>query len=300
MKLVAVSGGLGFIGREVVAQLLARGDQVWVVDAGTYAADLSLLYDRAFRYRSCDIVDLPHLPDVDAVINLAAETHVDNSIRDSRAFVRSNVLGVQNLLELCRGKELPPTFIQISTDEVYGDCPEGESSEEAPLRPSSPYAASKAAADHLVQSYGRTYGLPYAIVRPSNCYGPHQYPEKLIPKAVRNFVQDRPMPLPASGSPLRSWLSVGDCARAILTVLDRGLGVFNVPGNTDASVTHILARIAELLEVTAEVTPTARPGLDSRYHVSGEPLRALGWVPTGDFWADLPALVEVEAANPRW
>lgn len=310
LKLVAVSGGLGFIGREVVRQLFQRGDRVFVVDAETYAADLSLLDEWQWqtdngilRYHKADVCEVTHLPDVDAVIHLAAETHVDNSIRDSRAFVRTNVLGTQNLLELCRGKELPPRFVYISTDEVYGDFPLGTADERDPLKPSSPYAASKAAGDQLVQAYGRTYGIPACIVRPSNVYGPHQYPEKLIPKAVRNLSQGRPMPLHAGGTPVRSWLAVEDCARAILTVLDKGAlgGIYNVPGNTLASVSDVIRGVSERLGVTAfQVHGQERPGLDTRYHVSGERLAALGWEAQGDFWRDLTALVERERTTWRW
>jgi len=300
MKLVIVTGALGFVGRQVVSQLLARGDRVYVVDAQTYAADKSLIAQWGVTYSKGDIADLMRLPEADALINLAAETHVDNSIRDARVFGRSNVLGVQNLLELCRGKELPPRFIQISTDEVYGDVDGAD--ESFPLKPSSPYAASKASADLWIQAYGRTYDLPYCILRPSNCYGPHQYPEKLIPKAVRNTWLGRPMPLHAGGTPVRSWLAVEDCARAILAVLDKGenQGIYNVEGNTLASVVEVLGAIAKHLGRETVATPVVRPGLDTKYQVTGEPLKALGWKPHGDLWADLPALVEAERHSLRW
>ncbi len=309
MKVVAVTGGLGFIGREVVAQLLRRGDRVYVVDAETYAADLGLIDQWHWHidngllcYKCADIVELDRLPEVDVVVHLAAETHVDNSIRDSRRFVRTNMLGTQNLLELCRGKELPPLFVQISTDEVYGDVLEGMVDESAPLRPSNPYAASKAGADHLVQAYARTYGLQSCIVRPSNCYGPHQYPEKLIPKAVRNLGQGRPMPLHNGGTAVRSWLAVTDCASAILTVLDvRTAGIYNVEGDTEASVLDVLRAVADRLGVQSyPVVGQERPGMDTRYHVRGEALRALGWAPQGSLWRDLGALVEGERARIRW
>lgn len=310
MKLIAVTGPLGFIGREVVAQLLRRGDRVLAIDAETYASDLSLIDEwqwqqdnHVLRYQKADIVDLARLPDVDAVVNLAAETHVDNSIRDARSFVRTNVLGVQNLLELCRGKELHPLFVQVSTDEVYGDVTDGTVDESAPLRPSSPYAASKASADHFLHAYGRTYRLPYCIIRPSNVYGLHQYAEKLIPKAVRNISQGRPMPLHHGGDPLRYWLSVHDCASAILTVLDKGMSgtIYNVPGNTEVSVGDVLRLVGEALGIREfPVVKQERPGLDYRYHVTGKPLLALGWQPQGDFVADLPALVEQERRSLRW
>ena len=193
-KIVAVMGCCGFIGRYVTQHLLERGDYVYGIDALTYAADPSLpsSWEAAFgrdrvHFVGRNILALEHFPEIDALINLAAETHVDNSIRDNTRFVETNVLGVQHLLEMCRAMRAYeiPRFIQISTDEVYGSVSDGETVETAPLAPSSPYAATKAAADHLVQAWGVTYGIPWNIVRPSNCYGAHQYPEKLIPKAVR-------------------------------------------------------------------------------------------------------------------
>lgn len=310
MRVIAVTGCLGFIGAYVVEALLKRGDYVYGVDSETYAANLSHLdkweeYHRAsFKYHKADIITLAHLPDVDAIINLAAETHVDNSIRDSQVFVRTNVLGVQNLLELVRAKRQyeMPQFIQISSDEVLGDIPTGSVTESAPLYPSSPYAASKAAAEHLVRAWGRTYGVPWKIIRPSNCYGLGQYPEKLIPKAIRYLTQGKAVPLHAGGQAVRSWLWVEDCARAILTVLDHGglCGTYHV-GGQEQSVQAVVARIAQLLDVTAYADPRfQRDGLDMRYAIDDTQLRALGWVPAGNLWRDLPGLVEQEKATFRW
>src|SRR5438132_10758370 len=196
--LLAVTGALGFLGHHFVTAAVAAGHRCWLVDAETYAANLwhlELWDDRLVEYTHADVCTLTHLPDVDALVNFAAETHVDNSILDSRAFMRSNVLGVHNLLELVRAKRNyeTPRFLQISTDEVYGSVGTGATRETAPLAPSSPYAASKAAADLLVAAYSRTYGLYYNVVRPSNCYGSGQYHEKLIPKAIRSFALGRTM-----------------------------------------------------------------------------------------------------------
>lgn len=305
-KLVGVTGPLGFIGQYVVELLLRQGHYVYAVDAETYAANRTLLprwrdwlEAGTLRYVKGDIVTLTHLPELDAIVNLAAETHVDNSIMDPRAFLRTNLLGVQNLLELVRGRRnyQMPRFVQISTDEVYGDVAAGATDETAPLRPSSPYAASKAAADALVQSYTRTYGVPANIIRPSNVYGIGQYPEKLIPKAIRYRQLGKPFPLHAGGVPVRSWLAVEDCAAAIVTVLHAGAenAIYNVGGNTDASVGEIVAHIGCDVDV-----PCERAGLDRRYHVSDDPLRALGWVPQGNLWADLPSIETAEAAGFRW
>ena len=307
-QVIAVTGGLGFIGSYVVEHLLDAGHYVYLIDCETYAANPGLLdterwadalHQGTLKYVCADIGELSHLPDLDCVVNLAAETHVDNSIRDSLTFIRTNVLGVQRLLELIRAKRAyqMPRFIQISTDEVYGDISEGTTDESAPLRPSSPYAASKAAADLLVQAYARTHGVPYNILRPSNCYGRRQYPEKLIPKAVRCVVFDKPFPLHSGGTPERSWLAVEDCATAIGCVLRDGRPntIYNVGGNTSASVSSIVRVIGCRTDTQFE-----RPGVDRRYCVSDAPLRALGWLPRGDLWRDLPGIVEAERAVFRW
>lgn len=313
-RCVAVTGACGFIGRAVTQRLLDRGDMVYAVDALTYAADPSLppqwmeTFPRGqFKFVARDINDLGAWPDVDAVINLAAETHVDNSLTHSARFVRTNVLGMQHLLEMTRGRSQHgmPVFIQVSTDEVYGSVPTGATDETASLNPSSPYAASKAAADCLAMAWGRTYGLPYRIVRPSNCFGSHQYPEKLIPKAIRCLTLGQPIPIHGDGSALRSWLWVEDCADAILTVLDKGIDgeVYNVPGTSVMRVWEVVQRIADCFPPTTE--PFAygyeRPGLDMRYCVSGEKLRALGWSARGNIERDLPEIVASERQQPmRW
>jgi dTDP-glucose 4,6-dehydratase len=309
-KVICVTGGLGFIGSRVVAKLHRRGDYIYLVDAETYAAGAKFLESKQLKYIKSDICDLEHLPNVDAIINLAAETHVDNSIMDNERFVHSNVEGVRNLLELCRAKrnyEIP-LFVQISTDEVYGDVLQGSTDEQAPLAPSSPYAASKAAADLLVQAWGRTYGVPWRIVRPSNCYGTGQYPEKLIPKAVRCLSLGKPIPIHEGGSAVRSWLWVEDCATAILAVLDKGHNnhIYNVPGNTECSVLQIAKSIVYAFHGD-NANPLdyvergyTRLGLDKRYCVSGAPLLDLGWEPAGSLFTDLPKIVEEEKQSFRW
>lgn len=319
MKVIAVSGALGFIGSHVVEQLLWRGDFVYAIDNETYAANITLpdtpLWYNAVRcgslkYVKADICELTHLPDVDAIINLAAETHVDNSLTDATAFVRTNYTGVHNLLELVRGKRAYqiPTFIQISTDEVYGSVQTGSSTEADPLRPSSPYSASKAAADLLLGAYGSSFGVPYRVVRPSNCYGARQHPEKLIPKSVRHLVLGRPIPIHEGGNAVRTWLDVKDCAQAILTVLDHGKNgeAYNIGGNTEMSVRGVATKIVETFHGPETNAPDylefgyTRLGLDKRYHVDDSKLRALGWAPQGDLVRDLPALVEAEKKTFRW
>jgi len=315
MKVVAVTGCLGFLGSHVVELLVQHGYRVYGIDAETYAANTDLLdswtgFSDIFKYQKADICELDHLTDVDAVIHLAAETHVDNSLVDATKFTRTNILGTHRLLELCRGRRQYqiPLFLHVSTDEVYGSVEVGCTEEDAPLRPSSPYAASKAAADLLVQCYGHSFGVPYRIVRPSNLYGLRQYPEKLIPKAVRHLGLGRPIPIHEGGNARRSWLHVEDCAEAILSVLQYGGNgeTYNVGGNTEASVKEIASAV-----VKAFHGPDANPadyldlgytrlGLDSRYHVGDAKLRALKWAPHGNLWDDLPDLVARERKSFRW
>lgn len=312
-QVVVVTGCCGFIGRVVARKFLERGDFVYGVDALTYAADPAVPKEYAerwpdrWRFEHADIATLPRLPDCDVLVNCAAETHVDNSIRDPSAFLQSNVLGLYHLLELVRGKRdyAMPHVLQFSTDEVYGDVGSGSTPETAPLHPSSPYAASKAAADLLLQAYGRTFDVSYNIVRPSNCYGAHQYPEKLIPKCVRHIVLGRQIPLHEEGRAERSWLWVEDCADAVLLVLDRGVAneTYNMGGNTSLSARAIAALIVEHMGANPHETLAfghTRLGLDKRYHVNDAKLWALGWRPQGNLQRDLPTLVEAERQTFRW
>lgn len=303
MRAVAVTGCLGFIGGHLVRHLTANGYHVYGIDAETYAANLSLL-ELDMEYCCGDIATLKHLPDVDAVLNLAAETHVDNSISDSRRFVWSNFVGVQNLLELVRAKRQyeMPRFIQISTDEVYGSVSEGRTPETTPLNPSSPYAASKGAADLLVQAYSTTYGVPFNIIRPSNCYGTGQYREKLIPKAISYFAHGKTMPVHDTGEHRRSWLLVQDCVSAIETVIQKGEEgeIYNVGGNTEASILDVVGAIAKGFDHPSLKQEYKRAGVDHRYCVDDTKLRGLGWKPTGDLYRDLPGLVEAERGIWRW
>lgn len=307
MKLVCVTGACGFIGRAVTHALLARGDAVYAVDALTYAADPSLperwaAFGPRFSFVPRDINDLGRLPDVDAIINLAAESHVDNSIANSARTLHTNVTGVAHLLDLCRTAAThdyrAPRFLHISTDEVYGDIGSGAPRVESDqLVPSSPYAASKSAADLVIGAYGRTYGVFYNIVRPTNTYGPFQHPEKLIPRAVRALQTGRAFAVHGTGRQTRQWLAVADLTSAILRVLDHAPTgeIYNVGGNCEASVNDIVRAIGVSAQGGFE-----RPGADSRYALNDAKLRALGWTPTGDFWRDLPGLVEAEKARFRW
>lgn len=312
MKVVLCTGALGFIGSHLVEALVQHGYYVYGIDSETYAANTDLLdtwrgFSDIFKYQKADICTLDHLPDVDAIINLAAETHVDNSLTDASQFVRTNFSGVHRLLELARGKRAyqVPLFVQISTDEVYGSIPTGETTETSPLAPGSPYAASKAAADLLVQAYGHSFRQPYRIIRPSNCYGKRQHHEKLIPKAIRHLKLGRKIPIHDTGTPTRYWLNVEDCVSAIITVLEKGENgqVYNIGGNTEMSVRGVASRICAEFGVEPSEwldSQFVRAGLDVRYHNNDTKLRSLGWAPHGDLVLDLPQLVAQERASFRW
>lgn len=301
-----VTGCAGFIGRTLTEQLLAKGHYVIGVDSLTYASRPDLLPNNSrFRLVKQDINDLDHTHGASVVFHLAAESHVDNSISDGSKFVQSNILGTYHLLEVLRGLRPHdrPTFIYVSTDEVMGDVPEGYTSrEDDPLCPSSPYSASKAAAECLVHGWSRTYDLRSRIVRPSNVYGPSQYPEKLIPKTIRYAQLGRAMTVHGQGDQTRMWLSVEDCARALLQVWAFGEdGVtYTVPGNEERSVRWV---IQEIHRTYTEVTGNQpheprwgceRPGGDRAYRVDGELIRRLGWAPKGRFTDDLRQIVRLE------
>jgi dTDP-glucose 4,6-dehydratase len=302
-----VTGCAGFIGRVLTEQLLAAGHYVIGIDSLTYAARPDLLPNTGrFKFIEGDVNEITDLRGADVVFHLAAESHVCNSISDASAFIRSNVQGTYRLLENIRARRPHdrPTLIHVSTDEVYGDVPEEWASQENDkLEPSSPYSASKAAADMLVIAWQRTYGLKARIVRPSNCYGPRQYPEKLIPKTIRSWQLGKRMTIHGDGSQTRMWLDVEDCARAILKVWEMGQDgeAYNVPGNTEASVRTVVEALGSLC---AEQTPAVRyqeplwgcerPGGDRRYKVDGTLLERLGWQPRGDLMRDLPQIVKAE------
>lgn len=315
-RYVCVTGGAGFIGRVVVRKLLEAGHKVYCIDALTYAADPKAIAEFSqspnFCFVNRDIRDpeLSYLPDVDCVIHLAAESHVDRSINGPERFVSVNVSGTAHLLELARKVQPNPLFLYVSTDEVYGDMEPGQQAKVGdPMNPSSPYAASKAGADLLVQSYGRTFGLPYLIVRPTNCYGNFQYPEKLIPKAVRSLLLGRPIPIHGDGTQTRQWLWVNDAADAILFAMNNAEKVppiVNVGGNQTVDVRTIAQAIACHMNISADLHRAplslghSRPGGDMRYWVDDLPLREAGWRPQGDFWVDLSEIVENEARTFRF
>lgn len=301
-EVLFVTGGLGFIGKHFVKRALDLGFTVKNIDSVSYAADHVAMRELAahpsYRFQKADIATLDFLPQCDVVINFAAESHVDNAITSNFKFCTTNFMGVQRLLELVRAKPPPerPLFIQISTDEVYGDVTEGRHSEEDMLIPSNPYSATKAAADMLVKSWGRTYGMPWNIIRPSNNYGHHQYPEKLIPKSAWRMRRGLPAIMHGDGSYLRTWLHVEDTADAVMTVLEKGQrnSIYNVAGDTERRNIEVLRSIARIVGVPEEKAWLAvedRSGQDVRYSLDDGRLRLLGWSPRRQFDEELSRIV---------
>ncbi|MBV9720237.1 MAG: dTDP-glucose 4,6-dehydratase [Candidatus Eremiobacteraeota bacterium] len=309
-----VTGGLGFIGSHFIRLALRERPALEIVnlDAVTYAGNPENLRDldgnpryRFVRGNICDpdIVG-ETLPGADAIINFAAETHVDRSIVDPEAFLRTDTLGTHVLLQEAR-KCAVARYLQVSTDEVYGHVARGESLESDPLRPRSPYAASKAAGDLLVLAYRATYDSPVLITRGSNTYGPFQYPEKIVPLFITNLLDDRPVPLYGDGLQIRDWLHVEDHARAILHVLEHGeIGaVYNISAETPKTNVELTRAIVGFCGRSMEthVQHVAdRPGHDRRYAVNSKKLRALGWTPRIAFDDGLAATVQWYRGNPTW
>ena len=308
MKAVYVTGCLGFIGSYVTKTCLDLGWYVKGVDKITYAANKDLLTQFKkypnFSFVNCDINDLKFLYDCDCVINTAAETHVGNSIANSDDFVHSNINGVHNLLELIknhRGENISkPILLHFSTDEVYGDIEEGEHIETDLLKPSNPYSATKAAADMLVMAWGRTYGLPYIIVRPTNNYGIGQYVEKLIPKTCKYLKLGRKVPLHNGGTPIRNWLHAQDTADAIITIINAGVKneIYNICGGFEQNNLETVKKICILDNKNLEELDNyidfscVRPGQDVRYALNDSKLQRLGWKPKKEFDNELPPIVQ--------
>ena len=317
MKVVYITGCLGFIGAYVTRLCLNKGWYVKGVDKITYAANADLLKEFKnfpnFSFVEEDINDLKFLYDCDYVINVAAETHVGNSIVDSNDFVHSNVNGVHNLLELIRnyrqeGKGLP-TFLHFSTDEVYGDINKGAHTEKDLLKPSNPYSATKAAADMLILAWARTYGCPYVIVRPTNNYGIGQYVEKLVPKTCKYLKLGRKIPLHNNGTPVRNWLHAEDTASAITTIIESNVEneIYNIAGgveqpNLDA-VSKIISSYVGVEDYSIEDyidVSFSRKGQDVRYALDDSKLKGLGWKPTKFYDNEIPAIVDYYKKNFIW
>lgn len=318
MKVVYVTGCFGLIGSHITRACLEKGWYVKGVDSVTYAANENLLYEEFiehdhFSYVRDDINNLKFLYECDYIINTAAETHVGNSIANSDKFVSSNINGVHNILELLRNYRQEttkvPVLLHFSTDEVYGDIEEGAHKETDLLKPSNPYSATKAAADQLVIAWGRTYKLPYVIVRPTNNYGVGQYVEKLIPKACKYLSLGRKIPLHNGGTPIRNWLHAADTAQAVITIIESGVQneIFNIAGGYEQSnldtVKKVISNYTGL--VTFDVneyidTDYSRPGQDVRYALNDNKLRSLGWEPKKAFDSEIKEIVEYYKSKFIW
>jgi dTDP-glucose 4,6-dehydratase len=306
-----VCGGAGFIGSNFARQRLRDfGDQVTVLDKLTYAGreeNLADLRDDAgFVFVQGGIEDPVAVGEaisgVDAVVNFAAETHVDRSIAEPDAFITTHAMGTFVLLEAAR--EHGVRYVQVSTDEVYGSIDEGSFTESSPLQPSSPYSATKAGADLLVASYRHTYGLEALICRGSNNYGPYQYPEKLIPLMVLNALHGDPLPVYGDGRQVRNWIYVEDFARGIGHVLEHGAPgeAYNVGGPDEAVNLDVVKRIIALTGASEDLIEyvTDRPGHDRRYSLGSEKARALGWAPRVRFEEGLERTVTWYRDNREW
>jgi dTDP-glucose 4,6-dehydratase len=316
-----VCGGAGFIGSHFVrVRVREHGDEVTVLDKLTYAGREENLEEftgaPGFRFPKGGIEDPEAVARAldgsgsdgsgggtpEAIVNFAAETHVDRSIAEPDAFVRTHSLGTYVLLEAARERGL--RYVQVSTDEVYGSIDVGTFTEDSPLRPSSPYSATKTGADLLVASYFHTYGLQTVICRGSNNYGPHQYPEKLIPLMILNALHGDPLPVYGDGEQVRNWIHASDFARAIGCVLEHGAPgeVYNAGGPDEKANIEVVKRIIALTGADESLIEhvTDRPGHDRRYSLSSAKVRALGWAPKVRFEEGLEQTVAWYRDNAPW
>jgi dTDP-glucose 4,6-dehydratase len=334
MKTILVTGGAGFIGGCFVRQCVAeRAAQIVNLDKLTYAGNLDslepVMQDSRHVFVRGDIVDRPAVEQVleayrpDAIVHFAAESHVDRSIDGPAEFVRTNVQGTFQLLDSARRywQQLPDPlrdsfrFLQVSTDEVYGSLgPGGKFVESSPYDPSSPYSASKAAADHLVRAYFRTYGVPTLVTNCSNNYGPYQFPEKLIPLMILNALEGKPLPVYGDGGNVRDWLYVEDHCRALRRVLAAGRPgeTYNIGGNCERANIEVVSAICRIVDDLRPALPhapcsslitfvTDRPGHDRRYAIDAAKIqRELGWQPEHDFDSGLRCTVQWYLDNPGW
>jgi dTDP-glucose 4,6-dehydratase len=311
MDRVLVTGGAGFIGSNFVRHLLnTTGCKVTNLDKLTYAGNLrnirDLRHEKRHRFVRGDIRNQKLVNSLvrrtDAVVNLAAESHVDRSIKTPTVFVETNILGTQVLLEACR--RFTVRFEQISTDEVYGSRNEGSFTETDPLNPSSPYSASKGAADLLVNAYQVTYGLDATVTRSTNNYGPNQHPEKFIPKLITNALRAKPLLVYGSGENVRDWVFVDDDSRAIHLVLEKGEKgqVYNIAGGNEKKNIDVTIELLHHLSLPEELVKFVpdRPGHDLRYSLNCGKIHSLGWKPQVSFDEGLRKTIDWYRRNKSW
>lgn len=310
---ILVTGGAGFIGSNFIRYILNKHSDYKVInlDKLTYSGNLNNLKDvresKNYRFIKADICNKKAVDTAvkcsDFVVNFAAESHVDRSIKNSAEFIRTNIDGTRSLLDAARRHRID-RFIHISTDECYGDIRGGFSGEDDRLLPNSPYAASKAAADLLCRSYFKTYGLPVVITRSSNNFGPYQYPEKVIPLFITNAIENKPLPLYGDGKNIRDWIYVVDNCSAIDFILHKGRPgqVYNIGGDSQLRNIAISKQILKLLGKDNSMISFVkdRPGHDRRYALSSKKIESLGWKREYDFEEALESTVKWYMANDWW
>ncbi|MDI6890020.1 MAG: dTDP-glucose 4,6-dehydratase [Thermodesulfovibrionales bacterium] len=313
MKKLLVTGGAGFIGSEFVRQGVRRGYEIVVVDKLTYAGDLRRIkeVEKEITFYQADITDKEFMEHIFvkekpyAVIHWAAESHVDRSIGDAFPFLETNVRGTQILFEISKRYRIE-RFINISTDEVYGELKgEGNFYETSPLNPNSPYSATKASADMLGRAYFRTFGVPVITVRPSNTYGPFQYPEKLIPVAISRAMDNKPVPIYAKGENVREWLYVKDCVSGTYAMLEKGrIGeVYNIGSGQERKNIDVVRRILSILGKSESLIEFVkdRPGHDFRYSLNSEKIKnELSFEAETGFYEGLEKTVRWYVDNEWW
>ena len=304
---ILVTGGAGFIGSHFAKRLAARGESVVVLDKLTYSGNPANLEGAGVEFVRGDICEPRDVAGAaercDAIVNFAAETHVDRSILEAGDFIQTDVFGTHVLLEW--SKEHGTRLLQVSTDEVYGDLPEGASaSEDDPLRPSSPYAASKAGGDLQVLAYVRTYGIDACITRGANTYGSNQYPEKLLPLFATNALDGEPLPLYGDGRQVRDWLHVDDHCSGIELVLREGEPgeLYNVAANEEHENAELARLIVDHLHADASLIRHVedRPGHDRRYSLDTAKLRGLGWAPRREWEDGIRTTIDWYRDNREW
>ncbi len=308
---ILITGGLGFIGsnfvRYMVEEVGVDAAEITVVDALKYGSNENNLKDLEYKFVKGDICDYDLVAElvkgVDAIVNFAAETHVDRSISNPYAFIESNVIGTYIILEAMRKVNPDAKLVHISTDEVYGDIEKGSFEEEDRLRPSSPYSASKASADMFVLAYVRTYGLDAVITRCTNNYGAYQFPEKLIPKAIIRAKMDKKIPIYGTGKNVRDWIYVKDHCEAINLVLKRGEKgeIYNISSGEEKSNLEVVNKILDIMgkkDLTEFVED--RPGHDIRYSLDSSKIRRLGWKPKHGFKKGIKETIEWYLNNEWW
>ncbi len=309
---ILITGGASFVGSEFTRQVVRAGFRPIIIDKLTYAGDLTRLksIQGHFRFYKKDICDINNIFPIfkkyrpKMVVHFAAESHVDRSIQNPTAFLKTNLLGTQVLLDACLRYGIG-RFIHISTDEVYGDIEKGKFREDFPLNPNSPYSASKAAADLLVRSYIRTFNLPAVIVRPCNNYGPWQYPEKFIPVIIFKALREQLIPVYARGLNVREWLYVEDCAEAIFRIAKNGRTgeTYNVGSGTEIKNVDLVRKILEILGKPKTLISFVknRPGHDLRYSLDSSKIKKeLGWNPRKEFNRGLKETVGWYERNFSW